>query len=226
MKLEGKIINFLGDSITEGAGVFDIENCRYDRRILHEKGLAKANNYGIGGTRLAYQVYPSEDPKYDYCFCDRARCMDKNADVIVVYGGVNDFMHGDAPIGTDADETPETFIGAVKYLIKFLKRSYPRAKLVFMTPAHCVIGGVDDDYVSPYPNKQSDAMPLRGYVDIIKKWCSEYDVKVADLYNELPIDARDPEQRKAYCPDGVHFNDEGHKFLADMLIKTLEGLEE
>ena len=30
MELKGKTINFLGDSITEGVGVSDIQNNRYD----------------------------------------------------------------------------------------------------------------------------------------------------------------------------------------------------
>ena len=60
MELKGKVINFLGDSITEGSGVSDIANCRYDNVIHREYGLAAHNNYGIGGTRLAYQKNPSQ----------------------------------------------------------------------------------------------------------------------------------------------------------------------
>ena len=37
MELKNKIICFLGDSITEGVGVEDCENCRYDRRILKKR---------------------------------------------------------------------------------------------------------------------------------------------------------------------------------------------
>lgn len=33
MDVKGFKINFLGDSITEGTGVADIENCRYDNRL-------------------------------------------------------------------------------------------------------------------------------------------------------------------------------------------------
>ena len=36
MELKGKVINFLGDSITEGCGVKDVKTCRYDSRI-HER---------------------------------------------------------------------------------------------------------------------------------------------------------------------------------------------
>ena len=53
MEIKGKIIDFLGDSITEGVGVADIENCRYDNVLRREYGLAATYNYGIGGPRIA-----------------------------------------------------------------------------------------------------------------------------------------------------------------------------
>lgn len=60
MELEGKIINFLGDSITEGAGVDDPQNI-YVARIGRMCGLKVANNYGISGTRIARQQKRTED---------------------------------------------------------------------------------------------------------------------------------------------------------------------
>ena len=71
MELKGKIIDFLGDSITEGVGVTD-QNNRYDNVIHRRFELAAHYNYGIGGTRLAHQSVPSEIPRYDLCFCGRA----------------------------------------------------------------------------------------------------------------------------------------------------------
>ena len=49
MELHYKKVNFLGDSITEGSGVSDIVNCRYDNRLKAKYSLT-TNNYGIGGT--------------------------------------------------------------------------------------------------------------------------------------------------------------------------------
>ncbi len=72
MKLEGLTVNFLGDSITEGAGVSNIPENRYDNRLKKAYGLKATNNYGIGGTRIAHQEKPSEKPRYDLCFCGRA----------------------------------------------------------------------------------------------------------------------------------------------------------
>lgn len=62
--------------------------------------------------------------------------MEPEADVIVVFGGTNDFGHGDAPLGTMSDRTPYTFYGACHVLIRKLLERYPEAELVFMTPLH------------------------------------------------------------------------------------------
>ena len=103
MDLKGKIIDFLGDSITEGVGVQDRINNRFDRVLERNCGLKATYNYGIGGTRLAHQRTPSEKPRHDLCFCGRAYDMNKDADIIVVYGGTNDYGHGDAPFGEYGD---------------------------------------------------------------------------------------------------------------------------
>ena len=53
MDLKGKAINFLGDSITCGVGVSDVENNRFDNIICREHGLRLRNNYGEGHKLLA-----------------------------------------------------------------------------------------------------------------------------------------------------------------------------
>lgn len=76
MDIKGFKVNFLGDSITEGTGVTDKANCRFDHRLAVQCQLSAVNNYGVGGTRLAHQIHPSEKPRYDLCFCGRVYDMD------------------------------------------------------------------------------------------------------------------------------------------------------
>ena len=225
MILEGKSILFLGDSITEGVGVQNRKNNRYDNVLLRECKLSATYNYGVSGTRLAHQSAASENPRHDLCFCSRAYDMTSAADVVVVYGGVNDYIHGDAPIGEMGDKTPATFAGGVYFLMKLLCEKYPGKPVVFLTPARCVYG----DFVvhtepSRHPYKKDDAMPLITYVDIIKQTASEFGVHVLDLYHTLPINPVDKEEREKYTSDGLHFNDAGHRVLADCLKTFLESL--
>ena len=99
MDLKGKKINFLGDSITQGVGASDADHV-YHQVLKKSAGLAEARNYGLSGTRIARQQHPTEyEPSFDRDFCMRAAEMDPDADAVVVFGGTNDFGHGDAPLG-------------------------------------------------------------------------------------------------------------------------------
>ncbi len=223
MTLEGKKIAFLGDSITEGVGVADQAN-RYDNVLLRDYGLAATQNQSISGSRLAHQMVPSEKPHYDLCFCGRVYWLDPTADLCVVYGGVNDYIHGDAYIGEETDTTPTTFQGAVNFLMKALKDKYPGKPVVFMTPARSCLRGVTDEIVSPRPMKKPDALPLAGYANIIAAAGKRNGVHVLDLYRELPINPNRPEDFAKYTTDGLHFNDEGHRALARKLADFLLAL--
>ena len=224
MKLEGLTVNFLGDSITEGTGVINVAENRYDNRLKRMYNLGAINNYGIGGTRLAHQEKPSDKPRYDLCFCGRAYNMDPGADLIVVYGGGNDYLHGDAYFGRMEDRTPETFCGAVYFLMELIKTLYPGTPVVFMTPAHCHFRGVSDREISPRPVKKADAKPLAEYVRVIKERGKELGIPVLDLFENLGIDPNNEEEMTRYTEDGLHFNDDGHAFIARALGDFLTSL--
>ena len=225
MKLEGLVVNFLGDSITEGSGVSNIPENRYDNRLKKMYGLKATNNYGIGGTRLAHQEKPSEKPRYDLCFCGRAYDMDTTADMVIVYGGVNDYIHGDAPFGELGDTTPATFCGGVYFLMNYLRENYGDKPIVFMTPARSFLRKeVDDLLPSNHAKKLTPGKPLVAYVDVILETAKQFQIPVLDLYRELGIDPHDPEQYNTYTVDGLHFNDVGHGIIAQRLKDFIEAL--
>ena len=144
MELKGKTIDFLGDSLTEGLYLKDNGN-RYDNYIARTCGLKKANNYGIGGTRIAFQSRPSEKAKHDLDFCGRCYLMDPDADIIVVFGGTNDYGYN-TPLGDENDKTDVSFYGALYEMLTGLKAEHPKAVIVFMTPLHRVeFGGLSVD---------------------------------------------------------------------------------
>ena len=224
MNIKGFKVNFLGDSITEGVGVVDRATCRYDKRLEKMCELSATNNYGIGGTRLAHQQHASEKPRHDLCFCGRVYNMDTTADMVVVYGGVNDYIHGDAPFGEIGDKTPATFCGGVYFLMNYLRQNYAGKPVVFMTPARCCYGNVDDLAPSPRANKRPDAKALIAYVEVIEETAKQFDIPVLNLYNKLGLDPHDPEIAAKYTSDGLHFNDAGHEFIANRLKDFIESL--
>lgn len=215
MILEGKIISFLGDSITEGAGVNDRANNRFDNVLKVDRKLGAACNFGIGGTRIAHQIHASVKPRWDLCFCGRAYDLNPKSDVIVVFGGTNDYGHGDAPFGVAEDTLPNTFCGAVNFLMTFLPQQYPNAKIVFMTPSR---------RAGSTKGSKNTGLPLSDYVKVIEERGNFYGIPVLNLYEKLPIDPDIPEQKEKYTMDGLHLNDDGHRILAKVLGDFLETL--
>lgn len=225
MNIKGFKVNFLGDSITEGVGVTDQAGCRYDNRLAVMCQLSAINNYSISGSRLAHQIHPSEKPRYDLCFCGRAYDMDPTADMVIVYGGVNDYIHGDAPFGQPGDTTPATYCGGVYFLMHYLRENYADKPLIFLTPARCFLRHeVDDRFVSTHAKKLPGGKPLVDYVDVILDTAKQFDISVLDLYRDLGLDPHDPECYATYTIDGLHFNDAGHAVLAQRLKEFIDAL--
>ena len=219
MELKGKKIAFLGDSITEGVGVADMENA-YWNRIAKATG-AQSYGYGISGTRIAIQLGHTIDERFDRYFASRIPDMIPDADVIVIFGGVNDFGHGDAPFGVMTDRTEKTFCGAYHMLLQKLIEAYPEALIVAMTPLHCVEEG------NPICGSFGGLRRCRDlveYVDAIKEICAYYAVPVLDLYRLSGIQPKFPILKERYMPDGTHPNDAGHEKIANRLLGFLKSL--
>ncbi len=205
MEIKNKKINFLGDSITEGVGVSSPEFKYVDvfERMFEP---AEVRNYGISGTRFARQIKPTVDnPRFDLDFCSRVDEMNEDADIVVVFGGTNDFGHGDAPMGCASDRTPDTFYGACHTLMSSLIERFPTAKIVFMTPLH------------RSSEDRSGRPSLCEFVSVIRQVAEIYSIPVLDLYATAGIQPALEVQRKIYAPDGLHPNDAGAKRLAERL---------
>ena len=216
MDIRNKKINFLGDSITEGHGCADLENNCFAARIARDYG-AICRNYGIGGTRIARQVHPSENPKHDLDFVGRYDDMDPDADIVAVFGGTNDYGHGDAPIGEMADRTPDTFYGALHLLFSGLITKYPAARIVVLTPLHRSY----EDNPFGSVRKPVPTGALIDYVRVIRQVAEYYSLPVLDLYANSGLQPNVPIIREKYVPDGLHPNDEGHRILAEQIAAFL-----
>lgn len=217
MDITGKKIAFLGDSVTAGHGTSSPDRVFW--RVLGDRTGAECFGYGIGGTKIAIQQNPDGNYKDRY-FSSRIEEMIEDADVVVVFGGTNDFGHGDAPIGTQQDRTENTFCGAVHILIQKLIDRYPRAQIVFLTPMHRV--GEDEVEKNEYGFHRGGS--LRVYVDAIKEAAEHYGVPVLDLYRMSGLQPEIPALRELYMPDGLHPNDFGNERIANRLEGFLKML--
>ncbi len=217
MELKGKKIVFLGDSITYGAGTSDL-TCKIYWQVLQQLSGAQCIGYGIGGHRIARQQTPEEGDRVP--FADRVDTMDADADIVVVFGGTNDFGHGDAAFGTMDDRTLDTFCGAVHVLCLKLLERYPDAQLVFMTPTHRC--NENDGPYNLYGTRR--AANLEGYVNAIQQIAGYYGIPVLDLFRTSGIQPNVPLIRERYMPDGLHPNDAGNERIARRLLGFLQSL--
>lgn len=177
-------------------------------------------NYGIGGTRIARQSKPSAEERWDKDFCSRVSAMQNGADAVVVFGGTNDYGHGDAPIGSMNDRTPDAFYGALHTLYSSLIEKYIGAPIVVITPLHRINENspLGDGY------KETAVGPLSFFVKIIREVAEYYSLPVLDLYATSGLQPEVPIIKEKYMPDGLHPNDAGHIILADKIGKFLENI--
>lgn len=218
MDLKEKKIVFLGDSITEGVGTSGPE-ARFSALIEKATG-ATCINYGIGGTRISKQRKPSENPRWDKDFISRVDEMDLDADIIIVFGGTNDWGHGDASFGCMGDRDPYTFYGALHTLYTMLIERYSRSQIVILTPLH---RRKENDPAADGTRPNRFGL-LKDYVEAIREVAEYYSLPVLDLYRVSGIQPEIPIIKETYMPDALHPNDEGHKLLAKKIISFLQTL--
>jgi lysophospholipase L1-like esterase len=150
----------------------------------------------------------------------RADDMQKEADIVVVFGGTNDYGHGDAPLGAFSDRTPYTFYGACHELFQKLIINYPDSVIVIVTPLH------RENELNPRGEgaKPNDVGTLSVYVDIIKEVARYYSLAVCDLYANSGLQPNVAVIKEQYIPDGLHPNDKGNQVIAERLGEFLRSL--
>jgi len=194
------LINFLGDSITEGLKWQKKEIfCFYLAKWLN----IRVNNQGYHATRIARQ--DDDDKDFNY----RLKDLDDKADFTFIFGGTNDYGMGEAPIGDINSDSYYTFYGAVKNLVKDLLTKFTNDKICFILP----LSRFDE-------NKVIKHGPLSRYREVIIEICNLNHIDYLDLCKELPIP--ETEGKTEFFKDGLHPNKQGHKIIARNIIKYLK----
>ena len=168
----GLSIACLGDSITLG---FEIETS-YVNEVKNILGLKNAYNYGMSWSTIGYKEncecnHPHLPEDYDHHpMVHRYNQMEK-ADIIFVFGGINDFGVN-LPLGKIDDLKEDTFYGALNLLISNLSTTYPEA-YIFMSTCF--------NYFDGYTNKLGDTW--EEYNQAIRDVCKLHNIDCLDLYN-------------------------------------------
>ena len=221
MDLKNKKVGFLGDSITVGVGTSNSKNNYEGTRfpdLFAKASGAIAYNYGVSGTRIAKQTVPISYEPAEGHYILRVEKMEPDLDVVVVFGGTNDFGHGDAPLGEFSDREDNTFYGALHSLMVELINKYPKATIVFLTPLH---RNGEYTLINSMGLRRE---PLIKYVNAIREVAEYYAVPVLDLYKNSGLQPSVDIIKELYLPDGLHPSDLGAKKIADMLYSFLKSI--
>lgn len=176
--------NVLGDSITAAP-----DKTRSYHSILRDNENLFVRNYGISGTRIAYQAGQTNEMSTRYTN------MDNDADIVTVFGGIND-MNNNITLGVMSDRVNTTFYGALHVLLVGLHKKYIGKRIGFISPIN-------------YGNTAHEP-----YHQAIREVCKYYSIPLLDLSKDGMINTVIAETNTAYFADGLHPNESGHDVIA------------
>ena len=202
-------IGFIGDSITEGIGASSVEKNYVSlvKKILN----CETVNYGISGTRIARQNKISYPHSFDMDFNFRLPFVADDLDYLFVFGGTNDYGHGDARFGETEEKDVSSFCGAVNILIDGLLKKYPKEKIIFILPLQRF-----DTAPNPTTGKC-----LEDYVKALKTIVKNHGVDYLDFYNGL-FPKPNTNLNSEFFADGLHPNDNGYQIIAEKISEYIK----
>ena len=206
-------INFLGDSITEGAMIDNPDKCFVT--LVGNNLHCITRNYGVSGTRIGKALEPSDNPRFDLYFASRVQDMDDDADYIFIFGGTNDYG-AKVKFGQIGDKTSETFCGGVYETIQELLKKYKKEQIVFIVQLY------REDEQIPL-NRSNDGKPgrvLQDYRDALIEVVKSFDIKLLDIKDIIGRGENNP-----LLVDGLHPNEEGHRVIAKLISDYVLELE-
>ena len=168
-------------------------------------GGATVKNFGVKGSRLAVK-----DDRND-SFVERLDGVDADADVYLLFGGVNDFSRN-VPLGQMGSTNTREFYGALDFLVRCITERSPKARLVVMTP--CKTSGKHEKDIPGSFEQNHLGLTQEPYVAAVREVADYYSLPVIDLYAQSGISPFLPQHRELYMPDGLHYSPAGYERLA------------
>lgn len=219
--LYGKKWVGIGDSLTEVNARADL---RYWNYIIQLYRMT-FSNMGVGGTGYINRQNVSK------AFYQRALSIDTDADVITVFGGVNDCLFATADMGSATDTGTTTWCGCVNTLIDNIRSLYLYAPLGIISPLPCdwTDSNNESNYDTQLPSDTTCRMSQ--FVELLEEICKLRGVPFLDLFHTSGMIPEDSTFCATYYScgdsrtgDGLHPNSEGHKLFYRKIEKFLETL--
>lgn len=221
--IKTKTIACLGDSITEGVHADGWQWHRYIDLWAKNNGIeTTVVNLGVGGTSVCTSSYVTDTLKP---FVNRLDTIPLDADVVVVFGGTNDWGNN-ATLGTISDTGTSTFYGAYKHILEWLAVNRPNAKVMTMTPLKRYFRGGGTTWVNAQTTPNSQGNLLQDYVKAVKDVSDLYAVPCVDLHNDSGLNPVLEIVRTKFMGDGLHPTAEGNKKMYPIILDKMSPLLE
>lgn len=179
---EGKFWACVGDSLTE-SNLRATKN--YHDYVADELGLIVLNN-GISGTGYAARNDVNK------AFYQRIKNIQKNIDVITIFGSGNDLSKG-YELGQVTDEGTATLCGFINTTITEVQNRYPLKAFGIITPT---------PWINSEPNQNGS---MEAYSNAIVEVCRRRGVPCLDLYHSSNLHPSNASFRSiAYKRDGTY----------------------
>lgn len=213
----------LGDSMTAGVGTTTIY---YDYlKILLGKITPYA--YGVGGSSITPKQgdYPSWDTAQS--FLERYNNMQNDGDVIIVFGGVNDWVTG-RNLGNINSTDTYTFYGAMKSLCEGLITKYPNKQIVFFTsPQNDYVNRTasipsDSEYYGNTDGYNRQGLKLQDYTKAMVEVCDIYGIPCERLDTKCWYGLSGLLGDGTLGSDNLHPNANGHKIIAKNMASFIK----
>lgn len=219
-----KSISCLGDSITSGGmtsvGKPAISYVPNLQNLLHSENVT---NCGVSGSGITKVVGKNDS------FAERVDSI-KGQDLVTVFGGINDFMYLNSPLGkmSDTSDTITTFYGALKHVFEELLKNNPDAKFLMITPYKVSKDGIGTFDKDGNLRKNDAGYTELDYVNAIKDVASYYSIPVVDMFNagnfNLCTKVQMAMDNNAYSADLLHPNEKGAKRIAETIYHAINRL--
>lgn len=201
-----KKIACLGDSITYGVGGSDdgeggkINYGYFLEEILNAK---EVTTYGEGGMPLG-------DGYTDGSLINRFENIPKDTDIVIVFGGVNDFFIGKEYFGDMETKEDNTYCGSVNEMMQEMTVDYPKSDIFFVTT-----------YKNSMEQVEKFDGNLNDYMEVQRNLAEEYNINIIELYATGFMDMNIPEIKNLLGYDSIHPNDAGSMVLAQHFAAEL-----
>lgn len=230
---KGAKVAFLGDSITDPRHIGT--SCNY-WQFLGDWLSLDYTSFGVNGALFQEMRKQAAAAKEKY---------GDDLDALFLFAGTNDY-NSSLPLGDWFEvgekettfngrrvmrkfRTPSfdknTFRGSINWVLAYLKREFPRAQIILMTPLHRGYATFSWKNIQPEESfANGQGLFIETYIRAVKEAGELWSVPVIDLGGECGLFPLEHEQRDFFAnhkTDQLHPNRAGHYRMAQTILRNL-----